>query len=222
MPLPFQQGFMVPPAPRMVSASSVLWDTSTKHADVTLSGTDNLIATLTGGAGGAYRTTRANTAIVNGSKKFFEITVNTKGSASGFAIGACLSGQSATAYIGNAASTGASMSGNGNLFINGSAPGSDGGGYSASQTVLVILNRVLDRMWWYTASQGYRGAIGGSDDPTTDTGGLDISAITADMFPAVSLFTLNDQVTANFGHSAFVNTTQVSALITAGFSALGT
>lgn len=222
MTLPFQQGFMLPSRPKasIIGPSSVLWDTATKHADVALSGTDNLIATL-GGAGGAYRTTRANTGIADGDRKFFEITVNVKGSTSAFAIGACLAAQSNTAYVGNAAGTGFSYAGGGNVNRNGSVT-SDGGGYLVGQTVTVAVDYgVNKKAYWWSPSNGWRGLAGTTDDPATNAGGLDISAFTGTLFPAVSLFTLNDQVTANFGHSAFVNTAARDTLLAAGFTPLG-
>ncbi len=186
----------------------VAW--STPHADVTRS---SLTLTLTG-AGGAYRTTLADTAIVDGTQKYFEIAIAVRGSTA-FVVGAGLSSQSQTAYVGS--STGLGWAAGGSVYRTGSLVTTDSS-YSAV-TILVAVDRVNDKVWWYSTASGWRGSSG-ADDPTTNTGGLDISSITADLYPAVSMFTTNDQVTGNFGGSSFTHTTQVSALQGVGFSAM--
>lgn len=81
-----------------------------------------------------------------------------------------------------------------------------GPGFIQGDTLCVAVDYNAKRIWCRTNSGLWNNAVAGLQDPGTTTGGYDISTImggSGGAFPAWGYETIGDQVTANFGATAF-------------------
>jgi hypothetical protein len=78
----------------------------------------------------------------------------------------------------------------------------------------VAVDRTNNKIWFknLTAGSGWNNAVIGSQNPATNTGGIDISAITGSVYPMSDQNDLNDARTVNLGASAY------AGVIPAGFT----
>lgn len=69
----------------------------------------------------------------------------------------------------------------------------------------VAYNKGVNRIWFRVGAGGWNNNILANQNPATNTGGIDISAIVGAVFPAICLSVNADVATANFGATAFAN-----------------
>jgi hypothetical protein len=173
-------------------AATTTWSTTDKAPGITLSG-GNLIATM---ASGTDPLVRANVARSAG-YRFVEYTVNTV-SASGDGIWLGLASSSAPltgSRLGIDQTTGAAVSSGGYIT---------GPGASNPLPNPIVAGDIISMAVWLDGSQVYFWQNG-------NWLGQVLALPSPSLYPAVSLGTVGDQVTANFGGSAFTYWTAVGA-----------
>jgi hypothetical protein len=180
------------------------WHPSDKNANVTLSGA-NLIATASGGAGGI----RAIASHSSG-KYYAEFTVNAETS---LLFTALANGSSTLAtYPGVSDANAISMNCNdGNVWLNGANPTGSPvsscfqGGVFVGNVVSMAVDLGNNAIWWRVNNLNWNNS--GTANPATNTGGISMSGINAGpYYPLWFGGNTNDQVTANFGGSAYTET----------------
>ena len=195
------------------------WNPSDKDAAITLSN-GNLTAAQ-GGASSAWRSVRATDSHTPG-KYFFEVKLDVQ-STNGAMAGLATSGASLTNFPGSGA-TGVGWQfalGSGGSWYNGSQTFGVTDVLSVGQTGIIAWDGTS---WWTYAPTAARWNGSSSNSPVSNVGGLSTHSLTP-LFPMFSGFrnsgAANDQVTANFGATAFVNTSITNALVSGGFTPWG-
>ena len=203
--------------------ANTTFNPSDKSTRITLSGS-NLIATNNFGISQA--SVRAVDRQVTG-KFYWEYTYTTVtngSSCGGVATQTWDINTTPVSGTGIPGSTGLSQSGN--IYAAGSATLSvDGGnvtinfGAITSGTVVCIAVDLTARLVWYRVGAGGNWNNNASRNPATGVGGVYVHSIGVGipLYPIVSCGTLNDQITANFGDTAF--TGAVPSGYTSGFTA---
>jgi len=190
--------------------ANTVWNGSDKSAGITLTGS-NLIAT---NSSGTVSGVRAVDRQVTG-KFYWEYTCNTFASVSSnvgiatqsVAIGA-MSGAVGTSYVSRA----------GTIVVDGASSGFSLGTITAGTVVCVAVDCTA-RLVWYRAGAAGNWNANASNNPATGVGGVSINSLGVGipLYPATTLVATNDQVTANFGDTAF--TGAVPSGFTSGFTA---
>src|SRR5215472_5059826 len=195
--------------------ANATWNPSDKATGITLSG-GNLIATNNNGA---VSNVRAVDKQVTG-KFYWEYTTNTiasVGIAAGYvsltadinAVFAALAVQKSGAVA---------LDGSSSFLIDGASTTANIGALVNGSVVGIALDAGARKVWLRLGAAGnWNGAAG--RDPATGVGGISFTSlgVAFPIYPAVTLVATNDQVTANFGDSAFTGT--VPSGFTAGFTA---
>lgn len=190
------------------------WNPGDKSANITLSGS-NLIAT---GTAAALNGMRAVDRQATG-KFYWEITVNT-GTTGNDTVGVASQVMSLTA---NMTSTGAggyytALGRGGGVFVNGAVVGGIGFGTIANGTVICIAADFTAGLIWFRLGSAGNWNASVTPNPATGVGGVGVGAGPAvPMYPAANIGNTGDQITANFGDTAFTGT--VPSGFTAGFPA---
>jgi hypothetical protein len=81
--------------------------------------------------------------------------------------------------------------------------------FAAGDTLGLALDFTNTKIWWWVSTVNkWNDDILANQNPATNTGGISFSGLSGIIYPAVAFFnsSVNDQVTGNFGASAFVNT----------------
>jgi hypothetical protein len=203
--------------------ANTTFNPSDKSTRITLSGS-NLIATNNFGI--AQACVRAVDRQVGG-KLYWEYTYNTVTSAA-----SCGGIASQTWDINTTPASGTSIPGStglsqsGNVYAAGSATLSvDGGsvvinfGAITSGTVVCVAVDLINRLIWYRLGAGGNWNNSAARNPVTGVGGVFVHSVGVGipLYPIVCCGTLNDQITANFGDTAFVGA--VPSGYTSGFTA---
>lgn len=189
--------------PTVAPPSTVTLSLTNKNANVTISGGG---LTATGNVGAPEDVAGiATAAILSGQKKYFEATLIAAG---GGEIGLGFANSSFTYGDGNwLGIDGNSLAtyGSGNTYTGGTQVA-----HLASclvgQTMGIAIDRTANNSYWIL-NVSTNTWTPGTYDPATNTGGLDISAILGDLFPAYNVGyqgTTQNSYTFNFGASAFV------------------
>jgi len=172
-----------------------VWNSGDMSANVVLSG-GNLTAAANSTANGGVRATSSRTT----GKVYFEVTtggtIGNAGVGIGTASSSLTTGSANEAYL---------NVGNGTVFINGASPGIASGAFASGNTACVAIDFGNARIWWRLNNNVWNN--NGLNDPGTNVGGFDISAV----FPANAAFPLlvfvsnnTTTFTANFGAAAFL------------------
>jgi hypothetical protein len=193
--------------------ANTTWNPSDKSASATLTG-GNLIVTS---AAGGTQSVRAIDKQITG-KFYWECTYTTAISgttaAGGMALGAVFGGSIGTTG-GPIGSFGLARAGT--VFVDG-VSAQTGFGTITSGTVVCIAFDCATRAVWFRLGAAGLWNLSASANPATGVGGIATSlGGGVAVCPAASLTALNDQITANFGGSAF--TGAVPAGFTSGFTA---
>jgi hypothetical protein len=106
----------------------------------------------------------------------------------------------------------------GAIWVNGANIGGIAFGTVANGTVVGIAIDLTAKLVWFRLGASGQWNMSGTANPATGTGGVSVSAITVAVFPVISVRTLNDQIIANFGDTAF--TGAVPSGFTSGFPTL--
>lgn len=95
------------------------------------------------------------------------------------------------------------------IYNNSTTTGIDIGTVTTSNTYMFAVDLDNDKLWvWNPATSQWNGAVIGSQNPATNTGGVSLSSRAgATMYPAIAVENPGSIVTANFGASTFVNST---------------
>ncbi len=195
----------------LTAQPTVTWNSADKHADITLSGGD-LIATQT--TSGNPRNVRGTFAYNSGNawtgKRYFEAQKNVSGNDALLAvIGVCRSGQSLTTLIGSAGGAGYGAA----LLANGDA--SEGGATTATGKPVAAAEWAGMAVDFATGKAWVRDSTGWVGDPEAGTGNSFTIPTAVDIYPCCGGGTTGDQITVNFGATAF------QYAIPAGFEAWG-
>ncbi len=186
------------------------WNSADKTAGITLTGS-NLIATQTGGINNAIRAVDRQ---VTG-KFYWECTYNTAGSASdgvGVANG--------TLSISGAVSSSAgqcNVNRNGVIQVDATNTGSTLGAWASGAVICIAFDCSTTLIWFRLGAAGlWNGSA--SANPTTGSGGIATKlGLGIPAYPLALLNATSDQITANFGDTAF--TGAVPSGYTSGFTA---
>lgn len=183
-------------------AATTTYNPSDKAAAITLSG-GNLVATQN--TGSAFANVRSISSQSSG-KLFFEVTFTTQNFASFSGVGVANATESLTAQLGQ---TNNSVLGrcNGTVDFNASSLGPFTGCGTQGVTVGVAVDLTAKKIWfWESSTNQWNGDPSPftSQNPSTNTGGYSIAALTCPCLPITEIWQLNDVQTANFGASAYV------------------
>ena len=195
--------------------ANTTWNPSDKAAGITLSG-GNLIATNTNNATCLVRAVDKQ---VSG-KFYWECTCNVLTSSLD-GVGAAV-GHVPTSTIISSNSGGPAgicgLSRGGQVCVDGSAI-ITGFGTVANGTVVCIAIDCTARLIWFRLGAAGNWNISATANPATGAGGVAITSLGVgfQIYPAANVANTNDQVTANFGDTAFTGT--VPAGFTSGFTA---
>jgi hypothetical protein len=201
--------------------ANTTFNPSDKSANITLSG-GNLIAKNTGITQTSL--VRATDKQVLG-KFYWEYTVNVATDAFNM-LGAASSNVATNANMSTSTGTTAVRCSNGVVYVDGNVSVVIDGsttsvtlGALTAGSVLCVALDLTSRLVWYRIGAAGNWNNNASRNPATGVGGVVFTALAygIPIHPAVSLSTLNDQVTANFGDTAFVGA--VPSGFTSGFTA---
>lgn len=188
------------------AAAGTTWNPSDKAASITLSN-GNLTADTT--VGTVYRWARSSTSKTAG-KHYFEVTLNARASSSldCAAIGTATSGSNLNNFIGGT-SNDTGYYGDGSVYRNNGVVASLSS-YAVSATVGCAIDVDAGLVWFRNGSGSFA-----SGDPAAGTGNHSTCPVGGPIFAGFTMFTIGDQITANFGGSSFAYS------VPSGFSAWG-
>jgi hypothetical protein len=193
--------------------ANTVWNASDKSANVTLTGS-NLIATATSGLQGGVRAVDRQ---ITG-KFYWEYTCNTitlTTTGVGLAWSAlALNGAPTAITVGLCA-----LIRTGNVYVDGGAVSGIAFGTITSGTLVGIAFDPVARLVWFRLGAAGNWNTSASANPATGTGGIAVTGIGGGIpaYPMAWFGAVNDQVTANFGDTAFVGA--VPSGFTSGFTA---
>jgi len=202
VPAGFTSGFPVGSLPTRVYT---MWNPADRTAGIALSG-NNLIAKNTSGANCGIRVVDRQVA----GKYYWECTCNTLVNTTS-SIG--IASLSATLSVSPVSAVGTSgvAKATGLIYVDGATTGITLGALTAGAVVCVAMD-CTGRLVWYRLGAAGNWNNSGAANPATGVGGVSVSGF-GDGIPAVWLNSTNDQITANFGDTAF------SGVVPAGFTA---
>lgn len=186
-------------------ASTTTWNSADKDSSITLTGGD-LIATK--GGTDAFRSLRAIASHSSG-KYYWEITINTIVTNTGVQVGVANSSMALTSYVSDTTNGVAWSDHTTGVRLNDTTPSNGSTGtetYAAGDIVCLALDLDNLKLWVRKNNNNWMGS--GTADPATNTLGASLSTLAAGpYYPAATLFDNGgDQITANFGGSAFTYT----------------
>ncbi len=191
--------------------ANTTFNPSDKSAGITLTGS-NLIATNNNGSASGVRAVDRQ---VTG-KFYWECTLNVVVSAS-TAVGIVSPYDALTASPSNAGLNTSGVIKNGNTYVNGVSAAINIGALTNGSVVCVAVDCVARLVWYRLGAAGNWNASA-SNNPATGVGGILIGLGQGiPIYPGAWPFSLNDQITANFGDTAF--TGAVPSGYTSGFTA---
>jgi hypothetical protein len=192
-----------------VNASDNSWNPADTQAEITLSNLNCTATRTVETVPGSYVNSRALFGLSTG-KWYYQGTVNalTDDGNQGVGIG------NATATLGGLDPTGVTewigwdnnsvALYNGGIFLgNNVVVGSDDLLLDLDDILQVAVNISARRIWFAVNGGNWNGSA--TADPSGNIGGVDISVIAGDLYPMLTLFDLDDQMTATFAPSLFNN-----------------
>jgi hypothetical protein len=191
---------------------TVTWSEVNKNTNVILSNGD---LTVAGGGNASYQGGCSDTAITSGQKIYWEVAADAlaQAGATGMGIANASNTYANGQYLGITANA-CGWFDDGQIVINNvNLPNIQG--FAAGDIGCVAVN-VGSKIWFRTNNGNWNNDVIANQDPANDVGGIDISGITPDLFPAYSLVDTisSDQLTAKFRSDSLVYE------IPAGFQAL--
>jgi hypothetical protein len=186
------------------------WNPSDKSANTTLTNSNLTAAGNNTNHGGVRSTTK-----LTSGKAYFELSLT--GVLSLNACGVATGAADYTNFYNNNGVGGAIViPGNGYLYVNGSTIANivaGGGGITSPAVICFAIDLTNSRMWARVGSGNWNGS--GTANPSTNTGGADISGLfpTNNCYAAVDTWNNTGTFTVNFGGSSFAQS------IPSGFSA---
>lgn len=182
----------------VVEGGTNTWNPSDKNADISLS---NGNLTATAGVVSGERGIRAVTSASSG-KKYWEITPVTY---IGFStVGVGNASASLSTFLGTSTHA-LSFLPDGQVFYNNAAVTTIQS-YTQGDVVCIALDLDNDKIWFRTNGGNWNNAVIGSQNPATNTGGIDVSGVAGAVFAMVHFQPNSDVFTANFGATAFAQT----------------
>lgn len=190
---------------------ALTWDPATKNAAIALS-VGNSTATSSAGSGSVNAGVIGTVAISATVKQYFEVTVSA-GANQYFSVGvmngsaslsANLGATNGAAWVNRLSTTVSNVYRNGTNFVGPAYPL-----LSVGQVIRVAIDRASNKMWWavntvtWGAGNTWMDGAGTFSDPATNTGGLDISAVTGTIYPAFSSAWTGDVAVINGGAAGF-------------------
>lgn len=173
------------------------WNPADKYADLVLS-SGNLTVNSTTSVWGGVRATQGKSS----GKWYFETTIDVETGTSNRHIGVANSSWALSVLLGYelaGAGWGFRDSGaNGASYYNKSATAFTGLTNNTGDVVMVAFDMDTGKLWW-----GVNGIWSG--DPSAGTGEA-YASLAGTLYPALSLIGITDQITANFGATAFMYT----------------
>lgn len=191
----------------ITTPAAVSWNPSDKDTYVTLSG-GNLIAAA-GGPVVSQGAVRAISGYSSG-KYYWEETVDIWASGN-TGVGIALSSANLSTVPTNPVGAAILYQG-GTIYVNGSYSGVSMGARTAGQIIGIAIDVSAKLIWFRVAPSG-NWNNSGTANPATGTGGISFSALVGAVYPLAAFNLVGDQITANFGGSAF------SGTMPSGFSA---
>jgi hypothetical protein len=184
-----------------VTVGGTTWDPAALGSGLALSG-GNLTATYTGAS--SNNAGRANVSHSTG-KFYWEFAWITSGAQAAAVMGFGTSAASPLSgyQIGISDSNSYGWTPNGNVYFNG-ALATTVPGAPPTHTGCIALDIGGGLVWFRADAASWNGS--GTADPATGVGGLSISALGVPLFPMFNTAANADQLTVNFGASAFVQT----------------
>lgn len=184
--------------------SFTTWNPSDKSANITLSNA-NLTAVSGSGSGGLGGV--RGIAGRSSGKYYFEVTSTT---ASSSYLGLALS---TNTLFGNSTNA-VGVNAGGSIFVSGSVQGSSVPGLGGGVILCIAVDLSASLIWFRVGASGSWNALSGTaNNPATGTGGINIAAIAGTLYPWFCTANASENVTANFGASAF------SGAVPSGFTA---
>jgi hypothetical protein len=176
------------------TAATTTWNPSDKSANITLSG-GNLTVQASTSSDGAVRSTSSK---ISG-KLYFEIDW-TGSSGTNTGCGICTAAANLST-LGPTSNNGAILYGTGGIWVNGTNLGI-GLGSVASGTVCFAIDLTNSRFWTRINAGNWNAS--GTANPATNTGGVNIAALTSSpIYACTTLTSATSANTANFGGSTF-------------------
>jgi hypothetical protein len=194
--------------------ANTTWSPTDKSAGITLTG-GNLIAT---NSGGGTNSVRALDKQVTG-KFYWECTCNTISSViTGVGIHAGWVSFVSGGYSSAVGTCGVIQSGGG-VYVDGSHSGQPSLGALVAGNVICVAVDAGARLIWFRVGAAGNWNGSAANNPATGVGGVPFTSlgIGIQIYPSAVFGTISDQVTANFGDTAF--TGAVPAGFTSGFTA---
>jgi hypothetical protein len=169
--------------------------------------------TVTQGVSNANEGTRA-TAFITTGKLYFEITISNVTASQGAGVGIGNANISRAGFLGGTAG--------GHTYLASGAVYTGGGSIATlpvygTGAVLCVAADIGSQKIWYRVNGGNWNNT--TDNPATNAGGYSIAALISNngnIYPAINLYAILDQVTANLGATAFAQA------VPAGFSGIST
>jgi hypothetical protein len=181
----------------VAAGATTTWNPSDKTAGMTLSG-GNLTATGAG-SGDCVRAI----ASASSGKKYWEITAGSP------AVGDVIAGilNSSISVVGNyVVGFGSETAGvyfNSQIRVNGANVGSITDGFSVNSVISIALDLDNAKIWFRVDGSDWNNDVIANQNPATNTGGADISAVDLPVHAAISIESNTTYMTANFGATAY-------------------
>lgn len=190
------------PYGKAAAGAATTWDPANTNAAITLSN-GNLTATQnTAGGFRAYRALASHTT----GKYYFEIHADTASANYFSGIG---NASASLADFPGDNNNSISIGSDGKVWLNGTNPtGSPVLAWTTGDTLSVAVDMGNTKIWFRTNGSGWNNDVIGNQNPATNTGGISFSTMAAGpWFPMDASGVLNDAFTANFGGTAYAQST---------------
>lgn len=182
----------------IVAPAATTLNPSDKAAGVALSGGNLVITQST--ADGSARSIASHTS----GKYYCEMTVGNNPASYNHAFGVANASSVLTDPPGSPDTSSAALySGDAMIYVAGSASGVSAASYITGDTVGMAVDLANKRIWFRVNGGDWNGSP--TNNPATNTGGADISALTGAIYVLSHVNTSGSTQTMNFGASAFAN-----------------
>jgi hypothetical protein len=143
---------------------------------------------------------RANYSIGASDKKYFEVVIGASSDIANTAVGVATAAQDLTQYLGQS-NEGIGAFGNGAFYVNDVHVG-DMNTFAVGDNVGVAVDRVANKIW-FRVNGGFWDD-GGGEDPAAGSGGVIISSISGNLFPAFHTESAGGSAIGKFSSSSWI------------------
>jgi hypothetical protein len=156
---------------------------------------------LTTASASTFIIQRCTNAIGSSDKKYFELVLPVVSVAADTGVGVATGNQDMSQFLGQS-NEGIAMYGSGMVYRN-NVLLTTYGTFAATSNVSIAVDRPNNKIWWRVNGGNWNNDVIGNQNPATNTGGQDISAVAGNLFPAFHVEHAGDSCTGKFASGSW-------------------